>query len=727
MMMNPGNKVTYNLTESGESGISGTVTVEEREDNSSKVTVQLTGTSAGESHPNHFHMNSALEGGDVSITLTPIDGETGMGVTSVTSMDDGTAVSYTELLEYDGHLRVHKSENEMTNIVTLGDIGGNVLTGEMEMAPIEGEGIEGNIKFEERQSGATMVTVTVTGAPTSSDHPNHIHANTAVEGGSIEISLSDIDGTSGIGKTHVEAKDDGTGITYDQLLEFDGYAVVHLSSSDFSPIAIGDIGQNELTGMTDKFRLSEDAIDLVEGEVEIFERKNGETLAVLELAGPHGTEDHPAHIHSNSLAEGGSIAISFNDVVDGVSETNIAQLDDGTSITFTELKEFDGYVRVHASSSNMGTTVASGDFGQNALTGEEMEYDIRAANSFSIEGSATVFQRRSGASLLSINLGGDGDHPSHIHENTNVEGGGIIITLNNVTGGKADTHIEADDTGNPVTFDQLLELNGHIKIHNSAGDFSVIANADIGQNAFTGEVVEYGIDAVNASGVTGLAVIEERKNGTALITMEIDGATPGGEHPNHIHENTLLEGGGVIIALTNIDGDTGRGETQVSSLDDGTALTYEELINIDGHFKIHNNPADFTVVADGEAGGNVFTGESTVYEILELNSSGVSGTATFAERKNGSTLITLELDGTFGEGHPNHIHQNSANDGGPVLITLTNVDGNTGMGTTQVSQNDAGNAITYTELLNLNGHIRVHNSSVDFSSIAEGNIGSNVN
>ena len=133
-----GNKTIFNLTENDDSGINGFMTLEEREDNSTLVTVLLTGTTGG-SHPNHIHENTLAQSGGIAISLTNIDGTTGIGVTEVSTEDDGTPITFSDLIEFDGHLKVHFSESDLNNIVASGDIGDNVFTGESDMFLIEGD------------------------------------------------------------------------------------------------------------------------------------------------------------------------------------------------------------------------------------------------------------------------------------------------------------------------------------------------------------------------------------------------------------------------------------------------------------------------------------------------------------------------------------------------------------------------------------------------------------
>src|SRR5687768_15021018 len=68
----PARKTTYNLKTKDVGGISGTVTFTETSSTQTTVEIALTGVSNG-SHPAHVHLKSAVEGGDIAITLTPVD------------------------------------------------------------------------------------------------------------------------------------------------------------------------------------------------------------------------------------------------------------------------------------------------------------------------------------------------------------------------------------------------------------------------------------------------------------------------------------------------------------------------------------------------------------------------------------------------------------------------------------------------------------------------------
>jgi hypothetical protein len=116
---------TYNIDQVAGSGVMGTALFEKLSNSNTRITVELSGTAAGNTHPMHIHHNSASEGGGIAISLTSIDGSTGMSITNVTQLDNGTAITYEQLLDFDGYINVHLSATEMSTIVAQGDIGQN--------------------------------------------------------------------------------------------------------------------------------------------------------------------------------------------------------------------------------------------------------------------------------------------------------------------------------------------------------------------------------------------------------------------------------------------------------------------------------------------------------------------------------------------------------------------------------------------------------------------------
>ena len=231
-------------------------------------------------------------------------------------------------------------------------------------------GVSGTAVFSEQTDGSVLVRLDVTGTPQDGMHPSHIHMNTAAEGGAIAVSLNDVNGATGISETIVTQTNDGDPISYQSLLEYDGYINIHLSADELETVvAQGDIGQNELTGESKSYMLGEKDVAGISGSVLFEERVNGEAQATIMLDGTPDGGMHPAHIHMNTAAEGGGILYTFMPVdgTTGMSRSNVAMLDDNTMFGYEDVLSVDGYVNVHLSANDLATIVAQGDIGSNAM------------------------------------------------------------------------------------------------------------------------------------------------------------------------------------------------------------------------------------------------------------------------------------------------------------------------------------------------------------------------
>lgn len=119
------NRKTYTLAAVDNSGVSGSVTFAKESESATKVTIALSGTTEGNSHPAHIHSNVASAGGPIVVDLTAVDGMTGKSETMVTAFNDGEPVTYEELIQYNGHVNVHKSATELAVLIARGDVGAN--------------------------------------------------------------------------------------------------------------------------------------------------------------------------------------------------------------------------------------------------------------------------------------------------------------------------------------------------------------------------------------------------------------------------------------------------------------------------------------------------------------------------------------------------------------------------------------------------------------------------
>jgi hypothetical protein len=238
----PARKTAYELLVKDVLGVTGTVTFIETSATSTTIDIVLVGAPVG-SHPAELCMNSAIEGGAVIVNLNPVD-ETGKSSTLVSTMN------YPELIEYDGFVQVKKSTNEPHIILVQGDIGGNVITTTNTtyvLHPIDLFGVSGTALFEKRINGNTLVTITLTGVISGEVYPASINVGsiTTVGGGPVVVMLNSVEGNTGNSYTNIRKLDNGTTITYDNWLLYDGYINIYQTTVNTNNIIChGNIGSN---------------------------------------------------------------------------------------------------------------------------------------------------------------------------------------------------------------------------------------------------------------------------------------------------------------------------------------------------------------------------------------------------------------------------------------------------------------------------------------------------
>lgn len=367
------------------------------------------------------------------------------------------------------------------------------------LVQVDGSGISGTATFfrAERGDGAYVV-LDVEGTPAGGNHPAHIHEDTAGSGGDIVIPLTNVDGDEGTSLTFVSEQ------TFDELLTFDGHINIHVSPEDLAVVSTGNIGANgsPLTGESKVYTLEERALEGVNGTATFWELEDGTALVELMLENTPEDGIHPAHIHVNSAAEGGAIAISLNPVTGGSGQsfTFVDMFDDGSpvrageAVTFDELLLFDGYINVHLSPEDLATIVAQGDIGENELTGESTVYPLVSVDETTdVNGTVTFHERLNGNTLVVIdveNTIAGSVHPAHIHEGVVGSNGTIAISLNPVDGdtGMSMTDVATFDEGfnggEAISYSELLAYNGYVNVHLSPDELAtVVASGNIGANA----------------------------------------------------------------------------------------------------------------------------------------------------------------------------------------------------------------------------------------------------
>ena len=249
-------------------------------------------------------------------------------------------------------------------------------------------------------------------------------------------------------------------------------------------------------------------------------------------------------------------------------------------------------------------------------------------------------------------------------------------------------------------------------------------NNDDDSNTIT--VIEntlFDLASVSDEDVSGLINFSKISDSETFIEVQLSESVAG-NHPLAIYNDNAVDGTSVVLTLNPIDS-SGFSSTLVTGLDNGTTMTYEDFLAYDGHVKVKVSEDDSTLIVRGDIGVNALTGVSRTYPLESNSDPSISGLIIFAQRQNDETLAVIQLNGTTSGSHPAGIYMNDVSASGPIAISLNDVDGGSGEGRTNISEEDNSTPITFSELTNYDGHVLVQLSATDTSIIAQGNIGNN--
>ena len=129
------------------------------------------------------------------------------------------------------------------------------------------------------------------------------------------------------------------------------------------------ITESEFTGREIVYALQPGSQYVIDGTVTFKERKAGNTLIILSLSGTEGEIKHPVHLHLGDIsAPAAEISAVLNPVLGktGKSETILAQLADESSLSYQNLIEMEGSIKVHLAESGPDRDIilAGGNVGE---------------------------------------------------------------------------------------------------------------------------------------------------------------------------------------------------------------------------------------------------------------------------------------------------------------------------------------------------------------------------
>ncbi len=123
-----------------------------------------------------------------------------------------------------------------------------------------------------------------------------------------------------------------------------------------------------------------------------------------------------------------------------------------------------------------------------------------------------------------------------------------------------------------------------------------------------------------------------------------------------------------------------------------------------------------------------FTGNETNYALTQASNYAISGTVTLKERKDGSTTVAVELEGTQGEAKfPVHLHLGDVSTPKADIAAILNpVVAAQGKSETVLTKLADESSVNYQQLISLKACIKIHLSDTGAEKdiiLAGGNIG----
>jgi len=271
-----------------------------------------------------------------------------------------------------------------------------------------------------------------------------------------------------------------------------------------------------------------------------------------------GSVSHPAHIHNNSVSDGGGVEY-FLSAVNGSSPNGTSARKIGQPIEF--FADFDGHVNVHQSPKNPGILVAQGDIGANAKGDDGAGLDLvdspRQSKTYplgpsttegsvlsdGVSGTVKLQELTASKTLVTYDLDTNGSvkdavgssvevaQIGHIHKSTVSEGGGVVSSpFSGYLGSIAPTD-PASRSSRIInaSYDQLTSYDGYVNIHQSNANAQyVFAKGNIGANANGGgadvtvTIDNVGTSAWEVTSVSGASGVAQIGTENPTLTLTVD-------------------------------------------------------------------------------------------------------------------------------------------------------------------------------------------------------------
>ncbi|TVP77213.1 MAG: hypothetical protein EA352_04120 [Gemmatimonadales bacterium] len=254
------------------------------------------------------------------------------------------------------------------------------------------------------------------------------------------------------------------------------------------------------------------------------------------------------------------------------------------------------------------------------------------------------------------------------------------------------------------------------------------------------ELAAVGGDA--GPGLSATLTLYEYTAEESLARLELADGVPGmeGVAPAHLHAGEAGSGGGIVYFLGALDLAEGAPGESWAVVPEAFEVLVEEDLHANVHWS-HDELEDLLAQGDVGANSGVEPEDSeltppavpntlaweldAVENDGDLLPDGVAGHLILVELDEERTLVEVRLDGgspETGAGHPAHIHEGPAGEGGGILEFLTPVDGMAGSPGSSWTVLE----MTLAELDALDAHVNVHQDPTSLEVlITRGDVGLN--
>ncbi|MDF4201844.1 hypothetical protein PXD56_02685 [Maribacter sp. SA7] len=276
---------------------------------------------------------------------------------------------------------------------------------------------------------------------------------------------------------------------YPQLFIF--FITISISSCNNSD----DIDEIIPTGKTKEYTLLETNISDLTGTIIFSENTNGSTTVLIQVNNTVKDIDLPVYLRRNTANTGGGIAIILNNIIgeNGNSNTVVSKLNNGETISYSELLEFNGYIAIEDNVMT-GSLLAYSDLGPNELTGNKKIYNLFAPNG-AINGLITLEERKKGTTSLTIGILQTNENDEFpvtlniLSESNTLENSKQLNPITGSLNGFSFNEL-TDINEEVITFDKFIQTNSFIEIKQSIDTENFVASGGIGNHAEASPVLD---------------------------------------------------------------------------------------------------------------------------------------------------------------------------------------------------------------------------------------------